>query len=116
MFTDEIFGFKKLEDGKWEVKTFSFYRMCRYGMKEGIYKCIILERYKKIVKYTHTSYELMCLPLLLVCGGRCHGVECNNNCDQIYLIFLISLILYLMLINFLTNYYVHKSNEHSTTK
>ena len=114
MFTDEIFGFKKLEDGKWEIKTFSFYRMCRYGMKSRFQISIVSEKYKKYLKLIHVVLTL--IMIYCVSQGKTLHRQHNVEENKFWLIFFILFLIYFPLINFLTTYYVHKSNEHSTTK
>lgn len=103
MFTDEIFGFKKLEDGRYEVKTFSILKSLRHGVKKSIYNCVLLKKYKMIIQILYVLMNaVMCFVMLF--GGR-H----RDNFDKFSLIFILIIILFILITNLLIPYYANKS-------
>jgi len=108
MFTDDVFGFKKLEDGKWEVRTFSFYRMCRYSFKQKFFHRIIKGQYKQRLKIIHVVCNVAGLAFLAYC--KTLYKHHNPIANTYFLTMCVLLFLYISITNFLTNYYVRKSN------
>jgi hypothetical protein len=107
MFSDKIFGFKKLEEDKWEVKTFSFYRLFRYGMKNRFSISILPEKYKRYLKVVHTIFGL-CAFALIPYGKTLHRSH-DPKSSKIDIVIVIISCIYLPFINLLTKYYVRKS-------